>query len=80
MLISLDEARAELPKLGEVRWECPVVAETQAHLSTKPQRCVVVDVRPAHLWYTVQFDNGFRESYKVPRGRSGSGGGRYGEN
>jgi hypothetical protein len=27
----------------------------------------VVDVRPEHLWYTVEFENGFRESYKVPQ-------------
>ena len=71
MLITLEEARAQLPKLGDVRMECPTIDETTPSRGTiqytEPQRCVVVDVRPEHLWYTVEFENGFRESYKVPR-------------
>lgn len=75
MLISLEEARAQLPKLGEVRMERPTIDESTPSRGsiqyTNPQRCVVVDVRPEHLWYTVEFENGIRESYKVPKLRSG---------
>lgn len=62
-------AMAELPKIGDVRWERPTVDSGMGHMDIlhKPQKCIVVDVRPEHLWYTVQFENGIRESYKVPR-------------
>lgn len=63
------KARRLMPRLGERRWEVPTIDQTSGYYSwTKtPQRCVVVDVRPEHLWYTVQFENGFKESYKIPR-------------
>jgi hypothetical protein len=73
--LSLAELRAQLPKLGDIRMECPTIDETTnsrgTTFATKPQRCVVVDVRPENLWYTVEFENGIRESYKVPALRSG---------
>ena len=72
-----EDAESLLPKIGEQRWEIPTVDETPGHTTTKaPQHCVVIDVRPEHLWYTVQFDNGFRESYKVPHLKPAGGGGR----
>lgn len=65
-----------LPKLGDRRWEIPTIDDTIGHYREKaPQRCVVVDVRPEHLWHTVEFENGFRESYKVPKLRTPSPGG-----
>lgn len=76
-LITKEQAQAQLPKLGDVRMERPTIDETTATRGaiqfTKPQRCVVVDVRPEHLWYTVEFENGIRESYKVPRIKAGDG-------
>lgn len=66
-----EEAQAMLPKVGEWRWEIPSVkVEIGAPV---PQRCRVVYVNLAHLWYMVQFEDGFRESYKVPRTYPGEG-------
>ena len=74
------ELQALLPKLGEKRMERPTIDETTPSRGTiqytKPQRCVVVGVHPEHLWYTVQFENGIRESYKVPKCRPLYGGGQ----
>jgi len=59
--------RAKLPKLGETRMETPTVDETPGHsVPKKPKMCVVVYVNPEHVWYTVQFNDGTRESYKLP--------------
>lgn len=70
MFISKEEARLLLPKVGDKRMERPTISETTNTIGSiqqnEPQRCVVVLVHPGHLWYTVQFENGIRESYKVP--------------
>ena len=67
--LTINDARAQLPKVGDVRWEVPTIDENSGHVAAlKPlQKCVVVDVRPEKLWYTVRFENGIKESYKVPR-------------
>lgn len=67
------EARRLLPKVGERRMEIPTIAEAGGY-NEKPQPCVVVEVNEVHLWYTVRFENGFKESYKVPRLKPGGGG------
>lgn len=77
MEYTVKTAQELLPKLGEHRWERPTIcAESSGHtaFNNQPQRCVVVEVHPEHLWYTVQFENGIRESYKVPKVRPKSGG------
>ena len=75
---TIEEARAQMPKVGDVRWEVPTIDETIGHtVPKKPQKGVVVDVRPDRLWYTVRFENGIKESYKVPRLKP-EGGGRRG--
>jgi hypothetical protein len=67
-------AQARLPKIGDVRWERPTADATSGHFMPKePQRCTVVYVHTEHLWYTVQFESGARESYKVPRTKSAGG-------
>lgn len=62
---------AMLPKVGEHRMERPTIDENTRTQGSPhqnaPQPCVVIEVNRAHLWYTVQFENGFRESYKVPK-------------
>lgn len=70
------QAQTLLPKVGEHRWERPTVDEGTGHqiYEHQPQRCVVVEVNQEHLWYTVQFENGIRESYKVPKCRPRTGG------
>ena len=75
---TIEEARAQMPKVGDVRWEIPTIDESSGHVVTlkKPQKCVVVDVRPENLWYTVRFENGIKESYKVPRLKPEGGGRR----
>jgi hypothetical protein len=74
--LSKEEVRAMLPKVGDVRWERPVVADGIGHiLAGKPRKCTVVYVHEEHLWYTVQFENGIKESYKMPRAKQYGGGG-----
>jgi hypothetical protein len=74
-MLTVKTARALLPKIGDYRWEHPTIDETSgAHSVRKPQRCVVVEVNAEHLWYTVQFENGIRESYKMPKVKLTSGG------
>ena len=67
------EVKRMLPHVGDQRMEIPTITEGKKY-SDKPQRCVVVEVNQAHMWYTVQFENGFRESYKLPKIKPGSGG------
>ena len=72
---TIEGARALLPKIGDVRWERPTADATTGHFYPKArQKCVVVDVHAEHLWYTVQFENGIKESYKVPQPTDGGGG------
>lgn len=72
MLISKDEVRAQLPKVGDRRMEIPTITEGNGYNKT-PKPCVVVEVNRAHFWYTVKFEDGFRESYKVPKLQSSGG-------
>ena len=60
------EARRLLPKVGERRREVPTISRENGY-NEKHQPCVVVAVNEVHLWYTVQFESGLRETYKVPR-------------
>lgn len=66
--LSVEEARALLPCVGDVRYENMTLDKLRfSYQNTEPLRCVVIYVNPEHLYYTVQFRNGFRESFKVPR-------------
>lgn len=70
------QLQALLPKVGDHRMESPTIDKTMGVGYAKtPQPCVVVEVNEAHLWYTVQFENGIRESYKVPKCKPPYGGG-----
>ena len=74
--LTKNQVRAQLPKVGDVRWERPTIDDKAGYYhQTEKQRCVVVEVQPEHFWYTVQFENGIRESYKLPRLKPSSQGG-----
>lgn len=63
-----------LPQVGEKRMEVPTIDEsgrTFDDAGKELQRCTVIEVNRAHLWYRVRFDNGFTECYKLPRGEAG---------
>ena len=65
--LSCAKIQAMLPKVGDKRMEYPTIDETQGNTGSETaQPCMVVAVHPTHFWYTVQFENGIRESYKVP--------------
>ena len=65
--LSREWLTAMMPKVGDRRMERPSSDDTTGNSMRKePQPCTVVLVHPGHLWYMVQFDNGFRECYKVP--------------
>lgn len=58
-----------LPKVGDQRLESPTVTAVPGKTEEmrKLQPCRVIEVNTEHLWYMVQFENGVRECYKVPR-------------
>lgn len=65
-MIIIQDARALLPKVGDVRMEVLTLSDRQD--MGAPEECVVVEVHPAHLWYRVRFTgSGFYECYKVPQ-------------
>lgn len=72
-MMTTNEARGLLPEVGDTRWEVPSLMKGED--KQPPRRCRVVEVNRAHLWYTVEFENGFRESYKVPKLKPSSQGG-----
>lgn len=65
--LSIEEAKALLPKVGDVRMEVMTCKTGSVAQDMDRKKCTVVAVHPAHLWYLVQFENGAREFYKVPR-------------
>lgn len=65
-LISQEELRAMLPQLVEQRMETPTLRKMQGFPDGHKQPCKVVYINAEHLYYTVEFRNGVRESYKVP--------------
>ena len=71
-MVSKEKVREPLPKVGDRRMEIPTIAEDNGY-NTKPMPCVVVRVNWNHFWYTVQFENGTRESYKLPRRKPAGG-------
>lgn len=65
-MLTKNEVRKLLPRVGDDCWEVPTITEGNGY-ATKLQRGVVVEVNPAHLWYTVEFADGIRESFKLPK-------------
>lgn len=65
-MMTKEEVREMLPRVGDRRLEVPTILADKSY-NKKAKPCVVVYVNRAHMWYTVQFENGTRESYKLPR-------------
>lgn len=61
-----EEIRAMLPSVGDRRMEVPTILADKSY-NKKPRPCVVTYVNRRHLWYEVKFEDGTRESYKLPR-------------
>ena len=62
-----EEVQSLLPKVGYRLLEVPSWELGGREHHPVPQRCQVVYVNVPHLWYTVRFENGIRESIKLPR-------------
>lgn len=61
-----ETAQALLPEVGTRMVRIPNLHKSLGLTEMKPCACVVEYVNKEHLWYTVRFENGFTESYKVP--------------
>lgn len=66
MPYSKEELRSFLPSVGDRLVHTPHLHKSLGIESPTPKSCVVVYVNRDHLWYEVEFEDGFRESYKVP--------------
>ena len=77
-LLNREQVRALLPKVGDRLMEHPTTLIPGVGSSVPPARaCTVVYVNADHCWYTVEFDSGLRESYKLPKTKlQGEGGPR----
>lgn len=76
--MTIKKARSLMPKVGETVMEIPtVVLWAGTNVFPQPQPARVIWTNPAHRWYLVQFENGFRECYKVPKGEYGPRGGLW---
>lgn len=64
-----EEARNLLPKVGDILMKPPTMSNKAACDTPQPQKCEVIGVNHAHLWYRVKFlKSGTIECYKVPEG------------
>lgn len=57
-------AKKLLPKVGDRLIHTATVGDKI--LAPAPEECNVIFVHTAHLWYMVEYKNGFRECFKVP--------------
>lgn len=57
-----------MPKVGDELMAVPTFHKLYAKRTEPiiPRHCVVIYTNPDHLWYTVRFDSGLTESYKMP--------------
>ena len=65
-MMTKEEVRDQLPRVGDRRMEVPTILRDKSY-GREPQPCVVTYVNRLHMWYEVRFENGTRESYKLPR-------------
>lgn len=62
-LISVEEARALLPRVGDRLMLVPTLHKKSQFAVAYPSPCVVEYVHREHLWYKVRFDAGFTECF-----------------
>lgn len=70
-LLTPDDVRAELPNVGDrlVKQPSYFYGFFSRHDVVRPRPCVVTYVHRRNRWYTVQFESGIKESYKLPEVR-----------
>ena len=69
-MMTKEEIRDQLPHVGDRRMEVPTILAEKSY-NKEPRPCVVTYVNRRHLWYEVKFQDGTRESYKLPRIKEG---------
>lgn len=69
-ILSKEALQAQLPKVGDIVHRTPTLHKSlgQCRAAAKCCRGVVTYVHEDHLWYTVRFDGGYSESFKLPEG------------
>lgn len=66
-LMPEEYVREKLPKVGDVVYRTPTLHKALGQCRNMPRRRgVVTYVHEEHMWYTVRFDCGYSESYKLP--------------
>ncbi len=64
--LSLDDARARLPQVGDVLDREPTILGYGSMEERALRKCVVTYVNREHLWYEVEFTaTGFRQGFKA---------------
>lgn len=74
-LLTPEFLQAKLPQVGDRLVEKPNLGKSLGCCDVSPRPCVVTYVNPEHLWYMVEFENGLRDCYKLPKLKFGPGGG-----
>lgn len=69
-MLTKEEVRAMLPKVGDRRMEVPTILGDKMY-NKEPRPCVVTYVNRRHMWYEVKFKDGTRESFKLPHIKEG---------
>lgn len=74
--MTVKNARSQMPRVGDTLMEIPTIVLWQGvNDFPEPEPCTVIWTNPAHLFYVVQFENGIRECYKLPRPKRSPRGG-----
>lgn len=67
-LLLPDDIRKTMPNVGDKLMLIPTVYTSGYKREARfPRPCVVTYVHREHLWYTVRFEYGVYESYKLPQ-------------
>lgn len=65
--LSAEDIRRDLPALGQrVTAKVSMAGNSVFSKNAEIEHGAVIYVNAARLWYTVLFDSGLRESYKLP--------------
>lgn len=76
-LLLPDDIRATMPNVGDKMMKIPTTYTSGYKREARyPRPCVVTYVHREHLWYSVRFECGVYESYKLPETQYNPGGGK----